>query len=258
MQKYFSNLIKYKDLIIELVQKDIKLKYRNSVLGILWSILNPLLFMLVLTVIFSELFSTTIEHFAIYVLSGRLIYSSFSESTNFAMQSIVSNAGLIKKLYVPKYIFPISRVCSSFINSLLAMISVIPVMLFSGVHFSWINLTAFFPLLYLLLYCIGIGLILSTIYVFFRDTQHIYSLALVIIMYASAIFYPVDIIPDRFLPIIQFNPVFTIIEMFRGALIYQTLPSLSDHIFNLVYSLILIVIGLVLFYKRQDKFIFYL
>lgn len=258
MRVYFLNFKKYKDLMLELIRKDIKLKYRNSILGVLWSILNPLLFMLVLTVIFSELFSSSIEYFAIYVLSGRLIYASFSEATNFGMQSIVSHAGLIKKIYVPKYFFPLSKVCSSFINSLLAMVSVIPVMLLSGLHFSWINLSIIFPLFYLLLFSIGVGMILSTIYVFFRDMQHIYSLALVIIMYTSAIFYPADIIPEHFLPIIQLNPIFSIIEMFRDALIYQTMPPVSAHLFSLTYSLILIFIGLILFYKKQDKFIFYL
>ncbi|MGG3453187.1 ABC transporter permease [Paenibacillus rhizolycopersici] len=258
MRTYFMNFYKYKDLMFELVRKDIKLKYRNSFLGLLWSILNPLLFMLVLTVIFSELFSSTIEHFAIYVLTGRLIYACFSETTNFAMQSIVSNASLIKKIYVPKYYFPLSRICSSFVNSLLAMISIIPVMLMSGLHFSWVNLTIVFPLLYLLLFSIGIGLIISTIYVFFRDLQHIYSLALVIVMYTSAIFYPVDIIPERFMPIIQLNPIFLIIDMFREALIYQSIAPLGTHLFCLSYALVLICIGLIIFYKKQDKFIFYL
>lgn len=258
MRTYVSNFLKYKDLILELIRKDIKLKYRNSVLGLLWSIINPLMFMLVLTIIFSELFSTTIEHFAIYVLSGRLIYACFSETTNFAMQSVISNAPLIKKIYVPKYFFPLARVCSSYINSLLAMVSIIPVMLLSGLHFSWVNLTIIFPLLYLLLFCIGIGLILSTIYVFFRDLQHIYSLILVIIMYASAIFYPVDIIPDRIMPIIQLNPIFLIINMFREALIYQTIVPVGTHLLCLGYALLFICIGLFVFYKRQDKFIFYL
>lgn len=258
MYKYIGNFMKYKDLMLELVRKDIKLKYRNSFLGILWSVLNPLLFMLVLTIIFSELFSSSIEYFALYVLIGRLIYACFSETTNYAMQSIVSNASLIKKVYVPKYFFPLSRVSSSYINSLLAMISIVPVMFLSGIHFSWVNLSIIFPLLYLLLFSIGIGLILSTIYVFFRDLQHIYSLALVIVMYTSAIFYPADIIPERFMPLIQLNPIFTIIEMFRDALIYQTLPSVASNLFCLVYSLIFICFGLFLFYKKQDKFIFYL
>ncbi|MEC0258392.1 ABC transporter permease [Paenibacillus lautus] len=258
MRTYLSNFYKYKDLIIELIRKDIKLKYRNSFLGLLWSILNPLLFMLVLTIIFSELFSSSIENFPIYVLTGRLLYSCFSETTNFAMQSVVTNATLMKKVYVPKYFFPISRIFSSFINSLLSMFSIIPVMLFSGLPLDTTNLLVVFPLFYLLLFCIGIGLILSTVYVFFRDIQHIYSLFLVIVMYASAIFYPVDIIPERFMPIIQMNPLFGIVEMFRDTLIYHTVPSIGAHLFSLIYSIVLILIGLFLFYRKQDKFIFYL
>ncbi|MEK5478183.1 ABC transporter permease [Paenibacillus sp. FSL R5-0407] len=258
MLTYLNNFKKFKDLFAELIKNDIQLKYRNSFLGILWSILNPLLFMMVLTLIFSELFSSSIEYFPIYVLSGRLIYSCFSETTNFAMQSIVSNSSLIKKIYVPKYFFPLTRVCSSFINSLLSMISIIPVMLLSGLNFSWVNLYIIFPLFYLLLISIGIGLILSTIFVFFRDLQHIYSLVLVIVMYTSAIFYPADIIPERFMPLIQLNPIFSIVEMFRNSLIYNIVPSLNSHLFCLAYSVVLIIAGLVIFYKKQDKFIFYL
>nr|WP_154894956.1 ABC transporter permease [Paenibacillus xylanexedens] len=258
MTTYIKNFLKYKDLIIEIIKRDIQLKYKNSLLGILWSFLNPLLFMIVLTVIFQELFSSNIEHFALYVLTGRLMYSCFSETTNYAMQSIVSNAALIKKIYVPKYFFPLSKAGSSFINTLLAMLSIIPVMIVSGVQFTTINLLFVFPLLYMLLFSVGIGLILTTIYVFFRDLQHLYSLALVIIMYTSAIFYPATIIPHQILPIIQFNPVFTTTEMFRDILIYNTIPSINDHIFNLLYSLFFVAFGLFLFYKKQDKFIFYL
>lgn len=258
MLTYLRNFSKFKDLFFELIKNDIQLKYRNSILGVLWSILNPLLFMMVLTLIFSELFSTSIEYFAIYVLSGRLIYSCFSETTNLAMQSVVNNSSLLKKIYVPKYFFPLSRVCSSFINSLLAMISIIPVMMLSGPKFSWTNLGVIFPLFYLLLFSIGIGLILSTIFVFFRDLQHIYSLVLVIVMYTSAIFYPANIIPERFLPIIKMNFIFSIVEMFRNYLIYNVTPSLGSHLFCLIYGVITILLGLIIFYKKQDKFIFYL
>lgn len=258
MYKYLRNFMKYKDLMFELIKKDIKLKYRNSLLGIIWSVLNPLLFMLVLTVIFSNLFSNSIEHFAMYVLTGRLIYGCFSDTTNSAMQSLVFNASLIKKIYVPKYYFPLSKILSSYINSLLAMFSIIPIMILSGIHFTWINLAILFPLFYLLLFSIGIGLILSTVYVFFRDIQHIYSLALVFVMYTSAIFYPSDIIPEHYINIIQLNPIFLIIEMFREVLMYQTLPSIGSNLFCLIYSLLYVAVGLILFYKKQDKFIFYL
>ncbi|MGO4733226.1 ABC transporter permease [Paenibacillus sp. 2KB_22] len=258
MQGYWDNFLKYKDLMIELTKKDITLKYRNSFLGIIWSVLNPLLFMLVLVIIFQEFFSSDIEYFAAYVLIGRLIYSCFSETTNFAMQSIVSNGGLIKKVYVPKYFFPISRVTSSFITSLLAMISLIPVMFLSGLNISLQSFYIILPLFYLLLISLGIGLILATIYTFFRDLQHLYSLALVIIMYTSAIFYPASIIPERYMPIIRLNPIFDIIEMIRNILIYGTLPSLQTNLFCLIYGMVVFVSGLWVFYKKQDKFIFYL
>lgn len=258
MNRYLNNLFKYKDLFYELVKKDIKLKYRNSVLGILWSMLNPLLMMVVLSIVFSTLFKNDIPYFAVYVLIGRIIYQFFSESTNFAMDSIHANGQLIKKIYVPKYFFPLSRVCSSFITTLIALIPLVIVMVVTGVPFRWVNLLFVFPLFYLLIISAGIGLLLASINVFFKDMKHFYSIVLLVLMYMTPVFYPASIIPEKYMPLIMLNPLYTIVNMFRDVVMYGIVPDLSSHFTLIIYMIVYGAIGLFTFYKTQDRFIYHL
>ncbi|MFD3271630.1 ABC transporter permease [Paenibacillus dendritiformis] len=258
MNKNIRNFLKYKDLLLELIKKDIKLKYRNSFLGILWSMLNPLLMMVVLTIIFSTVFNNHIDNFPVYVLTGRIIYQFFSESTNFAMDSIHANSQLIRKVYVPKYFFPLSRVCSSFITTLISTVPLLFVMLVTDVTFSWINIMFIIPLLYLLIISAGIGMLLASITVFFRDMKHLYSIVLMLIMYMTPIFYPASIIPEKYMPIIKLNPLFSVVEMFRDVVMYGQLPGLGAHFICIAYVFIYGTIGILVFYKTQDRFIYHL
>jgi len=257
MNVYIQNFLRYKDFLIELIRKDIKLKYRNSVLGILWSMLNPLLLMVVLTIIFSTIFKNSIENFPVYVLIGRIIYSFFSESTSFAMDSIHANGQLIRKVYVPKYYFPLARICSSFVTLLLTLVPLIFVMIFTGLGLSFTNLLIIFPLIYIFLISTGMGLFLATITVFFTDVKHLYSIILMIIMYMTPIFYPVEIIPSNYRFIIELNPLFEVVEMVREVLMYNTIPTLWSHIICLLHGIIYLLLGAFVFYKNQDKFIHY-
>ncbi|MEC0106177.1 ABC transporter permease [Paenibacillus taichungensis] len=258
MKNNVKNFIKYKDLFIELIKKDIKLKYRNSILGIFWSMLNPLLMMVVLTIVFSNLFDKNIENFPVYVMIGRLVYQFFSESTNFAMDSIVTNGQLLKKIYVPKYLFPLSRICSSFFNTLVAIIPVFLVMIVTGVNFHWTNLLVVYPLFCLLLISVGVGLLLSTINVYFRDIKHLYSVILTLIMYLTPIFYPAEIIPDKYMVLIEINPLFNVVSMFRTMLLDGAIPSVVLMFFTFIYAILLSLIGLFVFYKNQHRFVFHL
>lgn len=258
MRERLHNFVKYKDLFIELVRKDIKLKYKNSYLGVLWSFLNPLLMMIVLTIIFSEVFKNNIENFPVYVLTGRLIYSFFSEATNFAMNSIQVNSQLIKKIYVPKYFFPLSKICSSFLTSLVSLIPILIVMIITRMDFSIYNLLVFIPLIQILLISAGIGLIIATIAVFFNDLKHLYSVLLMLLMYMTPIFYPEEIIPEQFKWIIELNPLYSVLVIFRDLLMHNQLFSLFDFTIATGYSIIYFFIGIFIFYKNQDKFIFHL
>ncbi|CAH8767336.1 ABC transporter permease [Paenibacillus dendritiformis] len=258
MKKNIQNFLKYKDLLLELIKKDIKLKYRNSFLGVLWSMLNPLLMMIVLTVIFSTVFNNHIENFPVYVLTGRIVYQFFSEATSFAMDSIHANSQLITKVYVPKYFFPLSRICSSFITTLISTVPLLFVMLVTNISFSWVNIMFIVPLLYLLAISAGIGLLLASITVFFKDMMHLYSIVLMIIMYMTPIFYPASIIPAKYMPIIKLNPLYSVVEMFRDVVIYGQLPGLGLHLICLAYIFVYGIVGVFVFYRTQDRFIYHL
>lgn len=258
MKQNIRNFIKYKDLLMELIIQDIKLKYKNSILGILWSMLDPLLMMIVLSIVFGSIFKNNIPNFPVYVLIGRIVYSFFSQSTNASMESILANKQLIKKIYVPKYFFPLAKVCSTFITFLISFIPLVLVMIFTGVEFHGINFLVIFPLIYLLGIALGVGMILCSIRVFFGDIKHLYSVFLLMLMYMTPVFYPADIIAEKFMGIIKLNPLYTILNMIRDAMMYQTVSPVQDHIVSLVYMCFYLIIGFVVFYKSQDKFIFHL
>lgn len=258
MRQNIRNFWKYRDLFFQIIKKDISIKYRNSFLGIIWSMLNPLLMMVVLTIIFSSIFKNQIPHFPVYVLIGRIVYQFFAESTNFAMDSIHVNAQLIRKVYVPKYFFPLSRIFSSFITTLISMIPILLVMVVTGIPFRWLNLLVIFPLIYLLFVSIGMGLILSAVNVFFRDMKHLYSIILLMLMYMTPIFYPAEIIPEKYMFIIQLNPLFDIVQMFRDVMINNVVPNLSTHLVSLSSAVVYCLIGVIVFYKSQDRFIYHI
>ncbi len=169
MNSYINNFIKYKSLLNELVLRDIKVKYKRSVLGILWTLLNPLLTMIVLTIVFSNLFRYDIENFPVYLITGQVMFNFFSEATSMAMGSIIGNAALIKKVYIPKYIFPLSRVLSSYVNLLFALIVFINIKITVAILFVPLSF------IYILIFSIGIGFLFSSIYVFFRYSQLLYG-----------------------------------------------------------------------------------
>ncbi|ACD52378.1 ABC transporter [Clostridium botulinum] len=258
MIKQVETFKSYKDLLWEFVKKDIKLKYRNSILGIIWSMLNPLLIMVVLTFIFSNLFKNKIPNFPVYCLSGRLIYDFFSQSTNQSMNSITGKSSLIKKIYVPKYLYPLSRVISSFIIFSISLIPLLIIMIIMKVSFTKMTLLVFYPLICLFFISLGIGLILATVNVFFRDMQHLYSVVLLIIMYASAIFYSADIINPKYVSILNLNPIFPVIKVFRDCILYGQITAIKSWILCPIYAILATSIGLIVFYKKQDKFILHI
>lgn len=258
MSSYVSNFMKYKNLLNELIVRDIKVKYKRSILGILWTLLNPLLSMFVLTIVFSNLFRYDIENFPVYLITGQIMFNFFAESTSMAMGSILGNASLIKKVYIPKYIFPLSRVLSSFVNLLFALISVIIIMIFMKVKITVSILFVPIAFMYILIFSIGMGLLLSSLNVFFRDIQHLYGVVLTAWTYLTPIFYPVEIIPEQFKWLIEINPIYYMISYFRECVLYGNIPSLQLNIICMIACLISIIAGLWAFYKNQDKFILYI
>ena len=183
--KVFNNITawqhfkKYKPLLRELVVRDLKVKYRRSFLGYLWSLLNPLMMMMVMTVVFSFMFRSNIENFPLYLICGNTLWAFFNESTNMAMGSVLSNGALIKKVYIPKFIFPVSRVLSSFVTMSFSLVAILIVMIFTRTPVHWEILLFFIPLMLLLIFCVGMGMVLSAMAVYFRDIMHLYGVFLV-------------------------------------------------------------------------------
>ena len=246
---------KYRYLMKQLVARDFKTKYKRSVLGVLWSFLNPLLTMLVQYVIFSTLFKSDIPNFAVYLLTGIICYSFFSEATTMALGSIVSNAPLITKVYVPKYIYPLTRVMSSTINFLLALIPLLVVLLITHTPIRWSVLLLPFGVLCLFSVCLGIGMLLAAVMVFFRDTQFLWGVMSMLWMYATPIFYPESIISEQIMPLYKCNPLYHIIRFIRIILIDGVSPEPKAYIWCIVTSIVPLMIGALIFKRSQDKFI---
>jgi ABC-type polysaccharide/polyol phosphate export systems, permease component len=249
---------KYRELLWLLVVKDIKVKYKRSIVGVLWSLLNPLFTMLILTVVFKELFRFSIENFAAYVISGQVIFSFFFESTSLAMTSIYTSGQLIKKVYVPKPIFPVSKILYSMVNTLYSIVAVVLVCLFTGVTITISILASLLTIFYLMVFCIGVGLILCSIAVFLRDVEHIYGVLLTAWMYATPIIYPAEIMPDRFLFVLYCNPLFYFVSHFREGLLYHQFPSIELNLYCLIYSFIALICGIYIFNKRKNQFVLYI
>lgn len=249
---------RYKWLVYELVNRDLKIKYRRSILGYLWSLLNPLMMMMVLTIVFSHFFRFNIPNYPAYLLCGQLIYGFFGEATNAAMHSVINNGGLIKKIYIPKYIFPLAAIASCFVNYLFSLLALILVMIATHVEITPTLLLTPLPLLYILGFSLGIGLFLAALSVFFRDITHLYGVALTAWMYLTPIFYPLSIVPDFVKQIVYLNPLYYFIEVFRQIILYGQYPSLAEHLTCLSLASVSIILGLIFFKKYQDKFILYL
>jgi len=256
--RFVDNFFKYRNLLIELVIRDIKIKYRRSILGIFWSFLEPLVFLIALTVIFSTFFKHNISNYPVYLLTGRLIFDFFAKGSNASLASIFKNASIIKKVYVPKYMYPLGVTFSAFVTFLLSLIVLLVVMLLTHAPFTLYILLGIVPIGLLLIFTIGVGLILATISVFFRDIEHLYGIFVTILLYGSAIFYPPEIIPAQYQWILNLNPVYVFISLARDAFLYGQFFNLGQLLFATVSSIVAIVIGVLLFYKYQDKFILYI
>jgi ABC-2 type transport system permease protein len=254
LNRVISNFKKYRFLLVELVKKDIKLKYRRSYLGIFWTLLEPLLTTIVLTFVFSRLLGRGTESFPVYILTGRLLYTFFANSTKAAMKAIRTNSAMIKKVYVPKYIYPFASVLSNFVIFLISLIILFVALLVFHVVPNWHIFEAVIPLIMVLILSLGVGMILATMAVFFRDLEYLWSVALMLVMYTSAIFYQIkDLDLEEHAWVFNLNPLFNIIVNFRDAVFGNPL-NLQAVLISAAYSLGSLLIGTLLFYKKQDKF----
>lgn len=255
----FKTFYRYRFLLQNLINRDIKVKYRRSTLGILWSILNPLLMMCVMTLVFSYFFRFDIENYPVYILSGQLIFNYFTESTNMAMESVIGYAPLIKKVYVPKYIFPLEKSCFSFINRMFSMVALVMVMFLTRAPFHATFFLSIYPMVTLFFFSLGVGLFLSSSAIFFRDIIHLWSVFTTALSYASAVFYPVSMLDGSIMGIIiRFNPIFWYIDAFRQVVINGQMLTSMHIIVCAGCAVIAMIAGAKVFKNGQDKFILYI
>ena len=253
-----ATLKKFRHLLFLMVKRDFVTRYRKSVLGILWSMLNPLFTMAVLVIVFSFLFRFDIPNFAVHVLSGQIIFGMFSESTNQAMNSIIANAGVIKKVYVPKYVFPVSRVMSSVVNFIFAFAAFLLVALVTRAPLYWTIILVPIPVLYTFMFALGLGMLLSSMAVFFRDLQHLYGVALTAWMFFTPIMYPVSILPERVFHLMHLNPLFHYVSYFRALALDGTVPGLWENVICLGFAMFSLCAGLYVTMANQDKYILHI
>lgn len=248
-------LTKYKFLLSELIKREFKLKYKRSLLGVLWSLLNPLLIMLVQYLVFSTLFRFDIPHYPVYLLSGTIMFAFFSEATSQSLVSITGNAHLITKVYVSKEVFPISKVVSALINFGFSFIALYIMLLFSGLKITPLHLLLPFPIICMVLFTIGFGYILSALMVFFRDMQFLHGILLTAWTYFTPIFYPESILPDKVEILMQLNPLYHFIRYVRNIMIDYQIPTFRAHMLCLMFALGTFFIGVYIFRKLENKFI---
>lgn len=246
--------MKYFNFLKELVKRDFKKKYYKSVLGILWTIVNPLLMMIVITMVFSTLFKKNIDNFPVYYMIGYLIYNFNSTATRQALTSIVANNSLVRKIYVPKYMFCLSNVLVQFITLLFSLIPLILVMLVTRVQFSATFLLLPVMLIYPFIFTLGLSLILSAYGVFFRDLDHLYGIITMLWMYVTPLFYPISIIPERFRFLWELNPLYIFITMLRNILLDGVMPTQKLIVVATLYSVITLALGIIVFREKENQF----
>ena len=245
-------------LLKKLVIRDFRVKYQASVLGVLWSFLNPLLSMFVYLLVFSTIFKSNIEYFPAYLLTGIVLFNYFSESTSLGLNSIVSNRALITKVYMPKMIYPLAKVLSSAVNLLVSFIPMLIVMVATGVPIHKSLLLLPVVVVFLVAFCLGMTLILSTLTVFFRDTQFLWGILITVWNFLTPIFYPETIIPASFRTIYHLNPLYQIVYFMRCITVGGVSPTPVTYLYCFLVSFIPLAVGLFIFRRKQDRFVIYL
>lgn len=244
-------------LFSELVKRDFKKKYKRTILGMGWSMLMPICTLGVMYVVFSNLFGRNIEHFTTYLFCGNVVYGFFAESSKLGMQSLYSSASIFTKVNVPKYLFLLARNVQTLVNLGLTFLVFLGFCALDGIPFTWRLVFLAYPIATLLVFNIGVGLILSALYIFFRDMDYLWSVFLQLLMYGSAIFYPIDGLPQGMQTWFAWNPVYRHIAYFREITMAGVLPSLSTHLVLAAWSLGAFLIGAIVYKTTNRRFLYY-
>jgi ABC-2 type transport system permease protein len=258
IKEEFVQLFGYKDLLINLVFRDLTVRYRRSVLGFAWTMVHPLINTIVFTIVFSTVFRFGVKDFVIYFLSGYQLWLLFSQSTMLSSRCIISNGQLLRKVYLPKTIFVFSILFSELVNFFLAMLPLLALVMIIGKGLTPALLFLPIPIMIMGVFILGISFILAAASVFFHDIMDIYQLLLMPWMYLTPIFYPLEIVPTKFLPILQLNPMYYIIDCFRTPIYLGHLPPFVHVVWAGLSALAIFLVGIFLFAKWADDFIYYI
>ncbi len=256
-----AEIRKYRFLLEQLVSRDFKTKYKRSVLGVLWSLLYPLLTMLIMNFIFSNVFKFAVPNYPLYIFSGLLVWNYFNDAINQSMLSIIQNGQIIRKIYIPKMIFPLSKSVSGAINFGISALVLLLIALATGVRPAWSWLLLPYVMVCSMLFALGFALVISSCMVFLRDLQYLWGIVGMIWMYATPIIYPMDIIPQQYAPIIfimKLNPIYHYVGYVRQIIIEGRPPTLWWHGICLLSALAMLAFGRWVFNKLEDRFILYL
>jgi len=259
LSQYRREFWRYRDLLKLLVIKDVKLKYRRSFLGYLWSVLNPLFIMVIMTIVFSNMFRFNISNYPVYLFCGQLLFNFMSNATQQAIFSITYNAPLLKKTYVPKYMFTLSKITSGMIDLVFSLGALIIVMAVTRARISWHFLLFPVVLLQLYIFCVGLGLFLAQANVFFRDSQFIFNAVTTAWMYLTPIFYPLEALPGWLMWIVKhFNPMYFYVGQFRDLVYIGQLPGPMITLAGCTAAIVMLIIGMWTFMRSKDRFILYI
>lgn len=244
-------------LFEELVKRDFKKKYKGTVLGMAWSILSPLLTLLVMRLVFTNFFGQGMEHYTTYLFCGNLLFSYFSESTSQGMASLMGNLSIFSKVNVPKYMFLFSKNVQTLINFGLTLCVFFVFCIIDGITFTWKFILLLYPIACLVLFNLGMGLILSAMFVFFRDTKYLWTVFTQLLMYMSAIFYTVNSFSPLAQKLFHLNPMYVYIKYFRLIVIDATVPSIWMHLLAIGYAVLAFAVGALVYKKNNHKFLYY-
>jgi len=252
-----KDLLRYRDLVATLVIRDLKVRYRRSTIGFLWTMLQPLLTMLVLTAVFSAIFRFELPNYSVYALAGIMFWNFFSQSVTASMNSLKGNAQLLTKIPTPKAVFPLATVIAGVINLLFALVPLFVILLVTGHSIQPAVLFVPVAILIAALFTFGAGLLLAPMAVFFYDTIEMISVLMTLLMYLTPVFYPMDIVPEKYRWIVRFNPLRSVLEVFRDPIYYGKIPPLTHLTVAVSVTAVALVVGIIAFRRSSDRIPFY-
>lgn len=244
-------------LFSELVKRDFTKKYKRTILGIAWSIISPLMNLLIMWLVFSHMFGNNVDHYVVYLFAGQLVFAYFTDSTNLSMGALVNNSAIFSKINIPKYLFLFSQSVSSLINFGLTLIIFFAFVAIDDIPFTWEFLLLLFPIACMTLFNLGLGLILSALFIFFRDMQYLWGIVTQLVMWMSAIFYTIDSFNYMAQCLFLLNPIYLYIRYFRKIVIDGIIPTPQFHLLALAYALTSFGVGAYMYKKYNHEFLYY-